>query len=90
MATITLEPETELAESTIAEEDIKDITVIGAGPAGLFTVFSAGIQEANCRVIDSMPQVGGQLTALYPEKTIFDVPGFPKVSAKGLVDRLDE
>jgi thioredoxin reductase (NADPH) len=90
MATITMEPQTAVAEQTIAEEDIKDITVIGAGPAGLFTVFSAGIQEANCRIIDSMPQVGGQLTALYPEKTIFDVPGFPKVSAKGLVDRLEE
>ncbi len=90
MVSTTMEPETAEAEANIPEDQIKDITVIGAGPAGLFTVFSAGIQEANCRVIDSMPQVGGQLTALYPEKTIFDVPGFPKVSAKGLVDRLEE
>ncbi|MBI5136514.1 MAG: NAD(P)/FAD-dependent oxidoreductase [Nitrospirae bacterium] len=90
MATTTLEPETAAADMGISEDQIKDITVIGAGPAGLFTVFSAGIQEASCRIIDSMPQVGGQLTALYPEKNIFDVPGFPKVSAKGLVDRLEE
>lgn len=75
---------------TLTPDQIKDITVVGAGPAGLFTVFSAGVQEANCRVIDSMPQVGGQLTALYPEKAIFDVPGFPKVTAKELVDRLHE
>jgi thioredoxin reductase len=75
---------------TIPEDEIEDITIIGAGPAGLFTVFSAGIQEAKCRVIDSMPQVGGQLTALYPEKIIYDVPGFPTVTAKDLVDRLHE
>ncbi|MDH5526629.1 MAG: NAD(P)/FAD-dependent oxidoreductase [Nitrospirota bacterium] len=74
----------------LTADQIKDITVVGAGPAGLFTVFSAGVQEANCRVIDSMPQVGGQLTALYPEKVIYDVPGFPKVTAKELVDRLHE
>ncbi len=74
----------------IPEEDIVDITVIGAGPAGLFTVFSAGIQEMKCRVVDSMPQVGGQLTALYPEKIIYDVPGFPKVVTKELVDQLEE
>ncbi|MDH4228197.1 MAG: NAD(P)/FAD-dependent oxidoreductase [Nitrospirota bacterium] len=74
----------------ISSDQIIDITVVGAGPAGLFTVFSAGVQEARCRVIDSMPQVGGQLTALYPEKVIYDVPGFPKVTAKDLVDRLYE
>lgn len=77
-------------DTEIPSDQIADITVIGAGPAGLFTVFSAGVQEAKCRVIDSMPQVGGQLTALYPEKVIFDVPGFPKVTAKELVDRLHE
>lgn len=77
-------------EDLIPEDQIRDITVVGAGPAGLFTVFSAGVQEAKCRVIDSMPQVGGQLTALYPEKVIFDVPGFPKVTAKELVERLYE
>jgi thioredoxin reductase len=83
------DPEVEF-DSLVDEEQIEDITVIGAGPAGLFTVFSAGIQEAKCRVIDSMPQVGGQLTALYPEKIIYDVPGFPTVTAKDLVDRLHE
>ena len=87
--TIAEAPETEAAE-LMAEEQIEDITVIGAGPAGLFTVFAAGIQETKCRVIDSMPQVGGQLTALYPEKIIYDVPGFPAITAKELVDRLEE
>lgn len=85
-----MESPAEAPAAVIDESEIEDITVIGAGPAGLFTVFAAGVQETRCRVIDSMPEVGGQLTALYPEKDIFDVPGFPAVSAKGLVDRLHE
>jgi ferredoxin/flavodoxin---NADP+ reductase len=68
--------------------EIRDITVIGAGPVGLSTAFWAGMREASARVVDSLPQIGGQLTALYPEKWIFDVPGHPKVLAKDLVESL--
>ena len=70
--------------------DVKDITIIGAGPTGLFGVFYAGMRGASCRLIDNLDQVGGQLTALYPEKYIFDVAGFPKVLAKDLVKAMAE
>ncbi len=69
-------------------EETRDITVIGAGPVGLSTAFWAGMREANARIIDSLPELGGQLTTLYPEKWIFDVPGHPKVLAKDLVEML--
>src|SRR3989449_3546197 len=52
-------------------QDVKDITIIGAGPTGLFGAFYAGMRGASCRLIDNLDQVGGQLTALYPEKYIF-------------------
>jgi ferredoxin/flavodoxin---NADP+ reductase len=79
--------------STTLEEDLgrlRDITVIGAGPVGLATAFWAGMREASSRIIDSLPELGGQLTTLYPEKWIFDVPGHPKVLAKDLVELLRE
>src|SRR4029077_12454560 len=60
-------------------QELKDITIIGAGPTGLFGAFYGGMRGASCRLIDNLDQVGGQLTALYPEKYIFDVAGFPKV-----------
>ncbi|HWC27490.1 MAG TPA: NAD(P)/FAD-dependent oxidoreductase [Solirubrobacteraceae bacterium] len=69
-------------------DEIRDITVIGAGPVGLSTAFWAGMREASSRIVDSLPEIGGQLTALYPEKWIFDVPGHPKVLAKDLVEQL--
>ena len=69
-------------------QDTKDITIIGAGPTGLFAAFYAGMRGASHRLIDNLDQVGGQLTALYPEKYIFDVAGFPKVLAKDLVKAL--
>src|SRR5438105_1125193 len=71
-------------------QDVKDITIIGAGPTGLFGAFYAGMRGASCRLIDNLDQVGGQLTALYPEKYIFDVAGFPKVLAKDLVKGMAE
>ena len=67
-------------------DDVRDITVIGAGPVGLSAAFWAGMREASSRIIDSLPDLGGQLTTLYPEKWIFDVPGHPKILAKDLVD----
>jgi thioredoxin reductase len=69
-------------------DDVRDITVIGAGPVGLSTAFWAGMREASVRIIDSLPELGGQLTALYAEKWIFDVPGHPRIHAKDLVELL--
>ena len=71
-------------------QDLKDITIIGAGPTGLFGAFYAGMRGASCRLMDNLDQVGGQLTALYPEKYIFDVAGFPKILAKDLVKGMAE
>ncbi|HEX8850834.1 MAG TPA: NAD(P)/FAD-dependent oxidoreductase [Gemmatimonadaceae bacterium] len=70
--------------------DIKDITIIGGGPTGMFAAFYAGMRGASARIVDALPQLGGQLAALYPEKYIFDVAGFPKVLAKDLVGSLAE
>ena len=67
-----------------------DILVIGAGPAGLFTVFEAGLLRMRCHLIDALPQMGGQLSELYPKKPIFDIPGFPTVNAGELIDNLYE
>jgi thioredoxin reductase (NADPH) len=69
-------------------EDLKDITIIGAGPTGLFGAFYAGMRGASCRLVDALPALGGQLMALYPEKYIFDVAGFPKILAKDLVNNM--
>ena len=71
-------------------EEVKDISIIGAGPTGLFAAFYAGMRGASHRIIDVLDQVGGQLTALYPEKYIFDVAGFPKVLAKDFVKGMAE
>jgi thioredoxin reductase (NADPH) len=67
-----------------------DITIIGGGPTGLFALFYAGMRGVRAQLVDALPELGGQLTALYPEKYIFDVAGFPKVLAKELVKALAE
>lgn len=67
-----------------------DILIIGGGPAGMFAAFYGGMRQATVKIVESMPQLGGQLAALYPEKYIYDVAGFPKVTAQELVDRLKE
>lgn len=72
------------------DEKVYDITIIGGGPVGIFAAFYAGMRHSSCKLIESMPQLGGQLAALYPEKYIYDVAGFPKVRAQELVDRLKE
>lgn len=69
-------------------EDVYDITIIGAGPAGLFGAFYAGLRQMKTKVIDALEQPGGQLTALYPEKYIFDAPGYTKILAKDLARNL--
>jgi ferredoxin/flavodoxin---NADP+ reductase len=71
------------------EHEIKDVTILGAGPTGLFALFYSGMRGASAQVIDALSETGGQLTALYPEKYIFDVAGFPKVLAKDLVRSLE-
>ena len=65
-----------------------DITVVGAGPVGLFGVFYAGMRQMSINLMDSLEMVGGQLNALYPEKYIYDMPGFPCIMAKDLVKDL--
>jgi thioredoxin reductase (NADPH) len=67
-----------------------DLTVIGGGPCGLFASFYAGLRGMSVRIIDSLPELGGQLTALYPEKYVYDMPGFPKVLAKDLARQMIE
>lgn len=71
-------------------DDVRDITIIGGGPTGLFAAFFSGMRGCSTRIIDSLPELGGQLTALYPEKDIFDVGGFPRVLAKDLASSLVE
>lgn len=65
-----------------------DVAIIGAGPVGLFTVFEAGYLGYKCAVLDSLPEIGGQLTALYPEKPIYDIPGYPSIQAGELINKL--
>ena len=67
-----------------------DLLIIGAGPVGLFTVFEAGLLKLKCHLIDVLPQVGGQLSEIYPKKPIYDIPGYPSILAGDLVDNLME
>ncbi|MGM9950321.1 MAG: NAD(P)/FAD-dependent oxidoreductase [Lysinibacillus sp.] len=70
------------------QEELYDITVIGGGPVGLFTAFYGGMRQVKVKIIESLPELGGQLSALYPEKYIYDVAGFPKVRAQDLIEGL--
>lgn len=67
-----------------------DAVVIGAGPVGLFSVFQCGMVRIGCHVVDVLDEIGGQCTALYPEKPIYDVPGFPRVEAGQLIEQLHQ
>lgn len=71
-------------------DEVKDLAIIGAGPVGLFGLFYAGMRHMSTVLIESLPELGGQLAALYPEKLIYDVAGFPEVKAKALVQGLAE
>ena len=66
--------------------DLFDITIIGAGPVGLYGMYYAGLRGARAKVIEGLPSVGGGLAALYPEKYIYDIAGFPQVRAKAYVE----
>ncbi|HSL71594.1 MAG TPA: NAD(P)/FAD-dependent oxidoreductase [Longimicrobiales bacterium] len=74
----------------MTDAELKDITIIGGGPTGLFAAFYAGMRGVSARIIDSLPELGGQLTALYPEKYIYDVGGFSRILARDLARSLIE
>ncbi|MFM8700348.1 MAG: NAD(P)/FAD-dependent oxidoreductase [Hyphomicrobiales bacterium] len=65
-----------------------DALIIGAGPVGLFAVFELGLLDIRAHLVDILPKIGGQCAELYPEKPIYDIPGFPMVTGQGLVDNL--
>ena len=78
------------AEETRVDVVAADVAVVGAGPVGLFAVFECGMLGLSCAVIDALEAVGGQCAALYPEKPIYDIPGYPVIDAAALVARLEE
>lgn len=65
-----------------------DVAIIGAGPVGLFAIFECGMLRLKCHVIDALDTVGGQCAALYPEKPIYDIPGYPRIDAADLIEKL--
>lgn len=67
-----------------------DIVVVGAGPVGLFAIFEAGMLKMRVHVVDTLEAIGGQCAALYPEKPIYDIPGYPSILAADLVEKLNE
>src|SRR5947209_1812856 len=71
-------------------DDTYELTIIGGGPTGLYAAYYAGFRGLKVKIIDSLEELGGQITALYPEKYIFDVAGFPKIYGKDLVKNLIE
>ena len=70
------------------ETTIYDLTIIGGGPVGIYGAFYAGMHGLKVKIIDALPQLGGQLAALYPEKYIYDLPGYPQIKASEMVDML--
>ncbi|MHB1908344.1 MAG: NAD(P)/FAD-dependent oxidoreductase [Nitrososphaerales archaeon] len=70
------------------DSEVSDLLIIGAGPCGLFAAYYAGFREMKTRILDALPEAGGQLAVLYPEKYIFDVPGYPQILARDLVAQL--
>lgn len=74
----------------MSERALVDLTIVGGGPVGLFAAFYAGLRGMSVQIIDALPHLGGQLSALYPEKYIYDMPGFPKVLAKDLAKDMIE
>ena len=67
---------------------VVDVLIVGAGPSGLYGAYYAGFRGLSVAVVDALPEPGGQVTALYPEKMIFDIAGFPAVKGKDLVEAL--
>jgi thioredoxin reductase (NADPH) len=81
-------PENKGRISGVAQHVETDLTIIGAGPTGLFATYYAGFRGMRVAVVDSLPELGGQITAMYPEKQILDVAGFPSVKGRDLVEGL--
>ncbi len=81
---------TEDGRDKVIYADSRDVTIIGGGPTGLFAAFYAGLRGVSARIIDSLPELGGQLTALYPEKYIYDVGGLPQILARDLARNMIE
>jgi len=77
-------------EAEAGEVVTTDVVIIGAGPCGLFAVFELGLLDIRAHLVDILPKVGGQCAELYPEKPIYDIPGFPIITGQGLVDNLVE
>ncbi len=75
---------------TMTQQYETDIVIVGAGPVGLFAIFECGMLKMRCHVVDTLEAVGGQCTALYPEKPIYDIPGFSAIDAAELIGRLEE
>ncbi len=73
-----------------ATGDVFDCTIIGAGPCGLYGAFYAGMREMSVKIVDSLAELGGQVNALYPEKFIYDVGGFPKIKGKDFIEQCAE
>ena len=74
----------------MSERDVYDITIVGGGPTGLFASFYAGLRQMRTKLVDALEELGGQVAVLYPEKYIYDVGGFPKVTGKELVKGMIE
>ncbi len=73
----------------MSNEHKTDVVIIGAGPVGLFAVFQCGMVGLSCHVVDALEDLGGQCTALYPEKPIYDIPGYPEIAASDLIAQLE-
>ena len=74
----------------VRQSEMYDVTVIGAGPVGLYAAYYAGLRDCRTKLIETYPQVGGRLISMYPEKEIFDVAGHPKILARDLIALLAE
>ena len=80
----------DISDSSPGHDNVVDLLIVGGGPVGLYGAFYAGLRHMSVKIVDSLEVLGGQLMALYPEKFIYDVAGFPKVTAKELVNQLAE
>jgi thioredoxin reductase (NADPH) len=79
-----------LNQRMMSEKDVYDITIVGGGPTGLFASFYAGLRQMRTKLVDALEELGGQVEVLYPEKYIYDVGGFAKVTGKELVKGMVE
>jgi thioredoxin reductase len=70
----------------VVNDGVVDVTILGAGPAGLAAAYYVGHRDGTVRIVESLEQIGGQVAATYPEKHVYDVAGYPKVLGQTLVD----